>query len=352
MVNQGSSHEAGSEVVMEISPHAIPHFVLIGCGGAGIKVIDRIGKDHIPEVKTVTADSDTNALASTRSDVQILLGNNLIKGWREGNPAESAHAVFEERLAFEHLFAPGGIVFIVTGLGGVAGSGSAPEIAKIAHGKGSLVIAIALFPLRIQRKTIKNAEEGLGELLRFSDSVIVIDNDRYRNIFSHLSAEKVFGKVNGIAVDVISRLIESISLPYLINIDPDDFPALFRNKGMAIILSGESRDADGNKNEQVVRQCLNSPSCDIDYRSATGCIVLITAGQQFKRDDTGEIVSLLTNELLPTAEVVWCSNKNKSMNGKVRVYAIMTGIQQHFSGGIHPGTKEQVKRERTYEGPY
>jgi cell division protein FtsZ len=339
MVNQGSSYEAGSEVTMEISPHAIPHFVLIGCGGAGIKVIDRIGKDHIPEVKTVTADTDTRALTSTRSDVQILLGNNLIKGWRDGNPAESAHAVFEERLVFERLFAPGGIVFIVTGLGGGAGSGAGPQIAKIARDKGSLVIAIALFPFRIQKKTVKNADEGLCELLRFADSVIVLDNDRYRNIFSHLSAEKVFGKVNGIAVDVISRLIESISLPYLINIDPDDFPALFRNKGMAIILSGESDDADGDINEQVVRQCLNSPSFDIDYRSATGCIVLITAGHEFKRDDTGKIVRLLTNELDPTADVVWCSNKNSSMNGRVQVYGIMTGIQYNFSGENNPGTK-------------
>jgi len=352
MVNEGSSHEAGSEVTMEISPHPIPHFVLIGCGGAGITVIDRIGKDHIQEVKTVTADTDNKALTSTRSDVQILLGNNLIKGWRDGNPAESAQAVMKERLAFEHLFEPGGIVFIIAGLGGGAGSGSAPEIAKIAHEKGSLVIAIALFPFRIQRKTVKNAEEGLGELLRFSDSVIVMDNDRYRNILSHLSADMVYAKVNGIAVDVISRLIESISLPYLINIDPDDFPALFRNKGMAIILSGESGDADGNQNEQVVRHCLNSPSFDIDYRSASGCIVLITAGQQFKRDDTGEIVSLLTNEINPAADVVWCSNKNTSMNGRVRVYGIMTGIQYQFSGGNNPRTKDHVKTERTHEGPY
>ena len=132
-------------------------------------------------------------------------------------------------------------------------------------------------------------------------------------------------------------------MPYLINIDPDDFPALFRNKGMAIILAGESGDADGDINEHVVRQCLNSPSFDIDYRSATGCIVLITAGQQFKRDDTGKIVSLLTNELDPTADVVWCSNKNTSMNGRVQVYGIMTGIQYHFSGGNNPETKEHGK---------
>ncbi len=116
---------------------------------------------------------------------------------------------------------------------------------------------------------------------------------------------------------------------------------------MAIILSGESGDADEIKNEQVVRQCLNSPSFDIDYRSATGCIVLITAGQQFKRDDTEKIVSLLTNELNPAADVVWCSNKNTSMHRRVQVYGIMTGIQHHFSGGNNPRTKELVKREST-----
>ena len=127
---------------MEISPHPIPHFVLIGCGGAGITVIDRIGKDHIPEVKTVTADTDTKALTSTRSDVQILLGNNLIKGWRDGNPAESAHAVFEERLAFERLFAPGGIVFIVTGLGVVQGPERDPRLPKLPAIKGHLSLRL------------------------------------------------------------------------------------------------------------------------------------------------------------------------------------------------------------------
>lgn len=349
MGSEGSWDKAGSEITMATPPHNLPHFVLIGCGGAGITIINRIEKIHISEVKTVTADTDGKALTSTRSDVQILLGNNLFRGWR-GNPAESAQAVIEQRSEFEHLFEPGGIVFIVTGLGGGAGSGAAPQIAKIAREQGSLVIAIALFPFRIQRKTVKNAEEGLHELLIHADSVIVMDNDRYRNVFPNLIPEKVYAKVNGIAVDVLHRLIESISLPYLINIDPDDFPALFRNKGMAIILAGESGYADGNINEQVVRHCLNSPSCDIDHRSATGCIVLITAGHEFNRDINGEIVSLLTNELNPAADVVWCSNKNKSMNGRVRVYGIMTGIQQHYYGGDNRETKDQGKRGRAYEG--
>jgi cell division protein FtsZ len=330
---------------METRPHNLPHFVLVGCGGAGITIIDHIGKNHIPEVKLVTTDTDHKALISGRSDIQILLGNTLVKGWRDGNPAESAQAVIEQRSEFEPLFEPGGIVFIVTGLGGGAGSGAAPHIARIAREQGSLVIAIALFPFRIQRKTVKNAEEGLRELLMHADSVIVMDNDRYRNVFPNLLPEKVYAKVNGIAVDVLHRLIESISLPYLINIDPDDFPALFRNKGMAIILAGESGNADGNAAEQVVRHCLNSPSCDIDYRSATGCIVLITAGQEFNQDVTGEIVHLLTNELNPAADVVWCSNKNKSMNGRVRVYGIMTGIQQQYYGENNRETKEQVRRE-------
>jgi len=350
MVNEGSSFEAGSEVTMEIPPNTIPHFVLIGCGGAGITVIDQIGKAYIPEVKLVTTDIDHKALTSTRSDVQILLGNNLIKGWRDGNPAESAKAVIEERSEFEHLFEPGGIVFIVAGLGGGAGSGAAPQIAKIAREKGSLVIAIALFPFRIQRKTVKNAKEGLLELLGYADSVIVMDNDRYRNVFPNLLPEKVYAKVNGIAVDVLRRLIDSISLPYLINIDPDDFPALFRNKGMAIILAGESKESEGNQNERVVRNCLNSPSFDIDYRNATGCIVLITADNEFIRDDTREIVSLLTHELNPAADIVWCSSFKKSLKGKVRVYGIMTGIQHHSSGGNNPGTKEHLKMGGSYDG--
>jgi len=351
MGNEGSYGRAGSEITMKTPPHNLPHFVLIGCGGAGITIIDRIGKVQISPVTTVAADTDNQALTSTQADIHILLGNNQIKRWEEGDPAESPQASIKEHSEIEHLFEPGGIVFVVAGLGSGAGSGAASQIAKIARGKGALVIAIALFPFRIQRKTVKDAEEGLRELLGYTDTVIVLDNDRYRNIFPNLSPEKVYLKVNRIAEDVLCRLIESISLPYLINIDPDDFPSVFRNRGLAIILEAECGNEETNKNEHVIRNCLNSPSFDIDYRSATGCLVLITAGQEFRRYDAEEIVRSLTFELNPTADVVWCSNMKKTMGEKVRVYGIMTGIQQNSYREINQDFKDHGKTGGSHEGP-
>jgi cell division protein FtsZ len=97
---------------------------------------------------------------------------------------------------------------------------------------------------------------------------------------------------------------------------------------MAIILAGESGNAEGNGNEQVVRHCLNSPSFDIDYRTATGCIVLIAASQEFTSDDAEEIVGSFTRELDPTADIVWCSRIKKTNRRRVRIYGIMTGIQK------------------------
>ncbi len=317
---------------METPPENVPHFLLIGCGGAGITIIDRVGKVQISPLTTVAADRDDHALASSRADVHILLGDDLSQELQEGIPVAPAPSVIEERYGIEHLVKPGAIVFIIAGLGGRAGSGAAPFFAKIAREKGALVIAIAVFPFRIHRKTEKIADKGLHEILRYADSVIVMDNDRYRNIFPHLSPEKVYSRVNRIIVDVLHQLIESISLPYLINIDPDNFPALFRNKGLAIIMSGESTEEGDNT--QAVRNCLHSPSFDIDHHGATGCIVLITAGQEFTRDNAEEILGSFTREPDPTAEIVWCSKIKKTNRGRVQIYGIMTGIQKNSCGKL------------------
>jgi cell division protein FtsZ len=189
------------------------------------------------------------------------------------------------------------------------------------------VIAIVMFPFRIQDKTLRQADAALEGLLQHADSVIVFDNERFRGIFSGLSVEQGYAKGNEIIADVLRSLIKSVTFPSLINLEPDDFKAIFRNKGLGIVLMGDSRENAKNKNESVVRECWSSPSLDIDYWSATGCLVLITGGNEFGRYDAEEIARSVTDEIDPHADVVWCTDIQKTMDGKIRVYAIMTGIR-------------------------
>lgn len=304
-----------------------PHFLIIGCGGAGIRILDQISTVPSDTIRTVAVDSDENSLEESLAGTKIFLKNNPIGFRCERNPSQSARAVLEAKSEIESLIELSSFVFIITGLGRGVGSGATPQIAKIAREKGALIIAIAILPYRIQDMTIRQAFTGLEELLKHADSVIVFDNQRIRDTSGFLSVAQEYEKLNGIIVEIMGGIIRSMSSPSRINLDPEDFDAIFRYKGLAMVLKGEPRDNAQNKNESVARECLNNPLFDIDYRSATGSIVLFTGGNDVNGFDAEEIARSVTDELDPHADVVWCMDSFKKMGEKMKVYVIMTGIK-------------------------
>jgi len=304
----------------------IPDILIIGIGRAGNSIIDKMWTTRFPNTKIIALDTDKKILDSTHADLKILLGNDLKKRSGEGNPDESANAVIEGRFGIEHLFKPGGIVFIVAGLCRGSGSGAASQIAKIAREKGVLVIALVSLPCLIKDEGIKPLEDYLHQLIDSADSVIVLQNNWILENFCHNYPTEVYAKVDGIILGVLKGLMNSLTPTCLENCDPEDFRAIFLHRGLAIVLYGESDLNVVNTNESVVRKCLKSPSLNIDYHGAGGCFVLITRGNDLNRFDTEEIATSITNDLDPHTDVIWSSTIEKDMEGRVRVYAIVTGI--------------------------
>jgi len=311
---------------MDESPKEIPHFLIIGCGGAGNIIIDKMGIAGNPSVTTVALDTDKEDLRLIRADLKILIGNGLSRGLREGEPVESINAVIDAQDEIGSLFHPGDVVIIVAGLGGGAGSGAAPQVAQIARDKGTFVVGIISLPFLIQQKWIKQGKESLKLLQKYTESVIVIDNEQFRRRHHNEPVPVAYEKADEIILGVIRGLVTVLTLPCLINSTMEDFRILFRNRGLAIVLDGESEICPGNPNEEVVRKCLVSPSLDVDYRKASGCFILITAGYDICLCDADDISTSLIYEMDPHADVVWTANMEKSMKGRVRVYTIVTGI--------------------------
>ncbi len=306
-------------------------FLVIGCGGAGNSLVDKIAAAGLPGVSIVAIDTDAQDLESTHAGRKILLGNGLYRGWREGNPAESADAVNEARDEIVSLFKPEDVVFIVAGLGGGAGSGAAPQVAKIARECGAFVIGIISLPFLIQQKWINQGRESLKLLRRYTESVIVIDNEQFRWRHQNEPVPVAYAKADEVILGVIRGLVTAVTGPCLIESSIEDLRVLFQGRGLAIVLDGESAICPENPDESVVRKCWISPSLDVDFRNATGCFIIITAGFDICLCDAEEIATSLTYEIDPHADVVWSAIVEKPMEGRVRVYAIMTGI--------HPGEK-------------
>jgi len=309
------------------APENTPHFLLIGCGGAGIRIVDQISTVQSDAIRTVAIDSDEGALEQSRACIKIFLKNNPTGLRCERDLLQSARAALEAKSEIESLIEPSSFVFIFAGLGRGVGSGAAPQITKIARGKGALVITTVTLPFLIQDKTVRQGYAAAEELLKHADSVIVFDNQHTRNFSNHLSLAQLYAKFNGMIAEVLGGLIRSMTTPSRINLDPEDFEAIFRNKGLAMILYGEPRDDAHNKNESVVRECWCNPLFDIDYRSATGSIVLFAGGYDINGYDAEEVARSVTDELDPHADVVWCMDSFDKMGEKMKVYVIMAGIR-------------------------
>jgi cell division protein FtsZ len=319
-----------------------PPFIVIGCGGAGCGIAEKIHALGKPGVTTIAIDTDRDIVGRTQADQTILLGNGVLRGWQEGYPAESAQAVPKISGQIERMIAPGSVVFIAAGLGGGAGSGAAPEIAALVKSRACLVIAIVSIPFAIQQRWITQGRESLMRLRRFTDSVIVIDNEQFRQRYGSLHIPEIYAESDRVITGVISGIVTVVSRPCLLECTMEDIQTIFRDSGLAIVLDAESELNPKNLADSVVRKCWYSTSLDIDFRTATGCMILITAGPDICLCETGIIASDLTCNLNPHTSIIWGAMVERPMEGRVRVYAVMTGIPLPKISDKSPGQRKFV----------
>jgi cell division protein FtsZ len=210
-------------------------------------------------------------------------------------------------------------------MGGGTGTGAAPVVAQIAKEQGAIVVGMVSYPFQVEKARLIRAEEGLENLAASADSVIVLDNNRLKNFVPNLPLGQAFSVMDQLIGETVKGISETITQPSLINIDYADVRAIMSKGGVAVMLVGESKQQ--NKAESVVRECLSNPMLDIDYRGATGSLIHITGGSDLTLQDAEEIASSLTYELDPHADVIWGARVRNDMEGRVRVLAIMTGVQ-------------------------
>ncbi|WP_094229246.1 cell division protein FtsZ [Methanolobus psychrotolerans] len=303
-----------------------PRIMIVGCGGAGNNTINRLYNMGIEGAETVAINTDKQHLDLIRADKKILVGKTLTRGLGAGGyPEIGAKAAELARGTLEEIFKNADLVFVTAGMGGGTGTGVAPVVAEIAKEQGAIVVGMVSSPFRVERARAVKAEEGLEEFRRAADTVIVLDNNRLLEYVPNLPIDQAFSVMDQIIAETVKGITETITQPSLINIDYADIRAIMGCGGVAVMLVGESKNQD--KSNDVVRAALNHPLLDVDYRGATGSLVHITGGPDLSLKEAEEIAASLTYELSPSANVIWGARISKEFEGKVRVMAIMTGVQ-------------------------
>ena len=315
-----------------------PRIVIIGCGGAGNNTVNRLHHMGVSGAETIAINTDKQHLDMIQADKRVLVGKSLTKGLGAGGyPDVGKRAAEMARPTLEALLESADLCFITAGMGGGTGTGTAPVVAQIAKEQGAIVVGMVSYPFQVEKARLIRAEEGLELLAQAADSVIVLDNNRLKNFVPNLPLGQAFSVMDQLIGETVKGISETITEPSLINIDYADVRAIMSKGGVAVMLVGESKQQ--NKAESVVRECLSNPMLDIDYRGATGGLIHITGGSDLTLQDAEEIASSLTYELDPHADVIWGARVRNEMEGKVRVMAIMTGVQ---SGKIL-GTRSSYK---------
>lgn len=310
----------------QLDGFGMPRITIVGCGGAGNNTINRLYNIGIDGADTIAINTDKQHLDNVRADKKILVGKTLTRGLGAGGyPEVGAKAAELARGTLEEIFKDSDLVFVTAGMGGGTGTGVAPVVAEIAKEQGAIVVGMVSSPFRVERARTVKAEDGLEDLRKAADTVIVLDNNRLLEYVPNLPIEQAFSVMDQLIAETVKGITETITQPSLINLDYADIKAIMGCGGVAVMLVGESKNQD--KSNDVVRVALNHPLLDVDYRGATGSLVHITGGPDLSLKEAEEIASSLTYELSPNANVIWGARIRDDYEGKVRVMAIMTGVE-------------------------
>jgi cell division protein FtsZ len=317
-----------------------PRIVVVGCGGAGNNTVNRLHNIGVDGAETVAINTDKQHLDMIDADEKILIGKDLTDGLGAGgDPDVGSRATEKARGTLKEVLSNSDLVFVTAGMGGGTGTGSAPVVSNIAKDVGAIVVGMVSMPFRVERARVKKAEQGIEELRHNADSIIVLDNDRLLDYVPNLPVGKAFSVMDQIIAETVKGISETITQPSLINLDYADMRAIMSEGGVAVMLVGETQD---NNKKNVVDDALSHPLLDVDYRGATGGLVHITGGPDLTLDDAEGIADKITERLDSNAKVIWGSRIRDEYKGKVRVMAIMTGVNS--SNVMGPDGQERTEK--------
>ena len=320
-----------------------PRIVIIGCGGAGNNTVNRLYNIGVDGAETIAVNTDKQHLQMVEADTKILVGKSLTNGLGAGgDPSMGERATEMAQGTIKEVLGEADLVFVTAGMGGGTGTGAAPVVSKIAKEQGSIVVGMVSTPFNVERARTVKAEEGLQKLRGEADSIIVLDNNRLLDYVPNLPIGKAFSVMDQIIAETVKGISETITQPSLINLDYADMTSIMNQGGVAVMLVGETQDK--NKTKEVVNDAMNHPLLDVDYRGASGGLVHITGGPDLTLKEAEGIAQNITERLEASANVIWGARIQDEYKGKVRVMAIMTGVQSAQILG--PTTQKQADASR------
>jgi cell division protein FtsZ len=299
--------------------------LVVGAGGAGNNTVNRIMQIGIHGARCIAVNTDQQHLDVTNAHVKRLIGRNVTRGLGAGGfPRIGEAAAEESREELAEILSDADLVFVAAGMGGGTGTGSAPVIADIAKKMGSIVVGVVTMPFNVERGRIIKAKQGLRKLRYYTDTVVVIDNNRLLDLVPNLPIEEAFSVADEILANMVKGITECISIPSLINLDYADVRSILTDGGVAMVGIGEGEGE--NRVEKAVKSALDCPLLDVDIVGASGALIHVTGGSDLTLAEATGVAELITDKMIDDANVIWGARKDPRAEGMIRVILILTGV--------------------------
>lgn len=318
---------------------------VIGVGGGGSNAVNHMYKQGIKGVDFIICNTDAQAMESSPVPVKIQLGANLTGGLGAGAaPSVGRNAALENADDIREVLNRGTkMVFITAGLGGGTGTGAAPVIAQISKELDILTVGIVTIPFLFEgRKRRQSAEDGIMQLKKAVDALLIISNDKLRMLCGDLPLSEAFKRADNVLTTAAKGIAEIITVAGYINVDFEDVKTVMKNSGVAIMGTGVASGPD--RARLAVEEALNSPLLDNnDINGAGNLLLYISSGKnEITMDEVTEITDYIQDKTNSTGDIIWGNGFDESLDDKISVTIVATGFdEEHKQKG--PAEPEVVR---------
>ena len=302
---------------------------VVGVGGGGGNAVDRMIQSGMKSVEFVAINTDQQVLRSSKAAYKIQIGSKLTTGrGAGGRPEQGAMAAEESRDEIASILKGSQMIFITAGMGGGTGTGAAPVVAEIAREMGILTVGVVTKPFVFEGKRRGEcADQGIEELIRHVDSLVVIPNERLKLISDQkLTLINAFKAADEVLMQGVQSIAELIQTSGQINLDFADLCEVMRDAGLAHMGVGHAAGKD--KAEQAALAAISSPLLETSIDGARGLIINITASPDIDLDDAAFASQMISDAADPDAQIYWGVAFNDSFNDEMQITVIATGFDK------------------------
>ncbi len=329
-MEMGSVNKSGLMRMDGISPSQSARIEVIGVGGGGSNAVNGMILSDLEGVAYRVLNTDAQALIESQAQNRLQLGQTLTRGLGAGgNPSIGQKAAEESRAELQEALQGSDLVFIAAGMGGGTGTGAAPVVAEVAKESGALTVGIVTKPFSFEgRRRMRQADEGIARLAENVDTLIVIPNDRLKDVIAGAPLKEAFRNADDVLRMGVKGISDIITCPGLVNVDFADVRSVMTEAGTALL--GIGLGSGRSRSIEAAQAAINSPLLEAGrIDGAKGCVINISGGKDMTLEDMTSASEVIYEVVDPDANIIVGAVIDEQLEGEIQVTVIATGFESN-----------------------